>query len=103
MSVYVSGDTNVFGDMALIRELYQPELGLFPIDGHYNMGPREAALAVQLLGLQRAVPIHFGTFPVLTGTPEELRKHMADRTVEAELIILEPGRSVPSAPVARGA
>jgi L-ascorbate metabolism protein UlaG (beta-lactamase superfamily) len=76
--------------------------GLFPIDGHYNMGPRKAALAVQLLGLQRPVPIHFGTFPVLTGTPEELRKHMADRTVEAELIILEPGRSVPSALVARG-
>jgi L-ascorbate metabolism protein UlaG (beta-lactamase superfamily) len=103
MSVYVSGDTTVFGDMTLIRELYEPELGLFPIDGHYNMGPREAALAVQLLGLKRAVPIHFGTFPVLTGTPEELRKHMADRTVEAELIVLEPGQSVPSAPKATGA
>jgi L-ascorbate metabolism protein UlaG (beta-lactamase superfamily) len=103
MSIYVSGDTNVFGDMALIRELYEPELGLFPIDGHYNMGPREAALAVQLLGLQRAVPIHFGTFPVLSGTPEELGKHMAERTVEAELIVLDPGQSVPSAPVARRA
>jgi L-ascorbate metabolism protein UlaG (beta-lactamase superfamily) len=98
MSVYVSGDTNVFGDMALIRELYQPELGFFPIDGHYNMGPREAALAVELLGLKRAVPIHFGTFPALTGTPEELRGHIAHRTVDPQLIILEPGQSVPSAP-----
>lgn len=96
MSVYVSGDTNVFGDMALIRELYQPELGLFPIDGHYNMGPREAALAVELLGLRRAVPIHFGTFPILTGSPEELRKHLGDRAAEAELIVLEPGQSVPT-------
>jgi L-ascorbate metabolism protein UlaG (beta-lactamase superfamily) len=103
LSVYVSGDTNVFGDMALIRELYQPELGLFPIDGHYNMGPREAALAVRLLGLRRAVPIHFGTFPVLTGTPQELRQHLADGAVEAELIVLEPGQSVSSAAAATGA
>jgi L-ascorbate metabolism protein UlaG (beta-lactamase superfamily) len=100
MSVYVSGDTNVFGDMALIRELYAPELGLFPIDGHYNMGPREAALAVELLGLRRAVPIHFGTFPILTGTPEDLGKHLAARAGAAELIVLEPGQSVPSSPVA---
>jgi L-ascorbate metabolism protein UlaG (beta-lactamase superfamily) len=100
MSVYVSGDTNVFGDMALIRELYAPELGLFPIDGHYNMGPREAALAVELLGLRRAVPIHFGTFPILTGTPEELRKHLADRDSAAELVVLEPGQSVAGVPVA---
>lgn len=95
MSIYVSGDTNVFGDMGLIRELYRPELGLFPIDGHYNMGPREAALAVELLGLRRAVPIHFGTFPVLAGTPDELRVHLANRGSDAELLVLEPGQSVP--------
>ncbi|MGC1419537.1 MAG: metal-dependent hydrolase [Acidimicrobiales bacterium] len=93
--VYVSGDTNVFGDMALIRELYAPEIGLMPIDGYYNMGPREAAHAVQLLGLSRVVPIHYGTFPILTGTPDELRGHLKSNDAMAQTISIEPGQSVP--------
>jgi L-ascorbate metabolism protein UlaG (beta-lactamase superfamily) len=93
--VYVSGDTNVFGDMALIRDLYAPEVGLFPIDGHYNMGPREAAHAVELLGLDRAVPIHYGTFPILTGTPQELIRHLTERGTTADVKVIEPGQSVP--------
>lgn len=71
---YHSGDTNVFGDMKLINELYEPQVGFVCIGGHYTMGPREAAHAVKLLGLRRVVPIHFGTFPMLKGTPEELRR-----------------------------
>ncbi|MGD0053946.1 MAG: metal-dependent hydrolase [Acidimicrobiales bacterium] len=93
--VYVSGDTNVFGDMSLIRELYAPEIGLIPIDGHYNMGPREAAHAIWLLGLSRVVPIHYGTFPILTGTPDDLRSHLATAGSSTLTIALEPGQSVP--------
>jgi L-ascorbate metabolism protein UlaG (beta-lactamase superfamily) len=94
-SVYISGDTNVFGDMALIRDLYAPEIGLIPIDGHYNMGPREAAHAVKLLGLKRVVPIHYGTFPVLTGTPDEFARHLAEGGSTAIAEVIEPGQSVP--------
>lgn len=93
--VYLSGDTNVFGDMALIRELYAPEIGLMPIDGHYNMGPREAAHAVKLLGLRRVVPIHYGTFPALAGTPAELRTFLDANESGVAAIAIEPGRSVP--------
>jgi L-ascorbate metabolism protein UlaG (beta-lactamase superfamily) len=70
--LYHAGDTAVFGDMKLIRDLYQPEVAMLPIGGHYTMGPKEAALAAHLLGVKSILPIHFGTFPPLTGTPEEL-------------------------------
>ncbi|MGO9777168.1 MAG: metal-dependent hydrolase [Terracidiphilus sp.] len=70
--LYHAGDTAVFGDMKLIRDLYRPEVAILPIGGHYTMGPKEAALAVSLLGVKTILPIHFGTFPPLTGTPEEL-------------------------------
>jgi L-ascorbate metabolism protein UlaG (beta-lactamase superfamily) len=93
--VYVSGDTNVFGDMSLIRELYAPEIALIPIDGHYNMGPREAAHAIWLLGLNRVVPIHYGTFPLLAGTPDELRRHLSTAGSSTLTIVIEPGQSVP--------
>jgi len=76
--IYHAGDTTVFGDMALIGELYRPNLALLPIGGHYTMGPREAALAVQLLGVKEVVPIHFGTFPALSGTPSDLVAALAD-------------------------
>ena len=67
---YFAGDTTAFGDMALIRELYAPQLAFLPIGGHFTMGPREAALAVGLLGVEDVVPIHYGTFPILAGTPD---------------------------------
>ena len=93
--VYVSGDTNVFGDMSLIRDLYAPELGLIPIDGHYNMGAKEAAYAVRLLGLTRVVPIHYGTFPILTGTPDQFTEQLVEHRVSATAAVIEPGQSVP--------
>jgi L-ascorbate metabolism protein UlaG (beta-lactamase superfamily) len=77
--IYFSGDTTVFGDMALIGELYRPNLAIIPIGGHYTMGPREAAHAVALLGVREVVPIHWGTFPILAGTPEQLEASLADR------------------------
>lgn len=89
--VYHAGDTNVFGDMRLIGELYAPDVALLPIGGHYTMGPREAAKAVSLLGTPKVVPMHFGTFPILTGTPDALRTEMRETGVAGEVIALEPG------------
>jgi L-ascorbate metabolism protein UlaG (beta-lactamase superfamily) len=70
--LYHSGDTAVFGDMKLIHDLYEPTVVMLPIGGHYTMGPKEAALAVRLLAPQVVLPLHFGTFPPLIGTPRDL-------------------------------
>ena len=70
--LYHAGDTAVFGDMQLIRELYGPEVAMLPIGGHYTMGPKEAALAARFLAPRVILPLHFGTFPPLKGTPEAL-------------------------------
>lgn len=70
--LYHAGDTSVFGDMKLIGELYHPEVAMLPIGGHYTMGPREAALATRLLTPTVVLPLHYGTFPPLKGTPDEL-------------------------------
>jgi L-ascorbate metabolism protein UlaG (beta-lactamase superfamily) len=80
-AVYFAGDTCVFGDMALIQRLHEPDLAVLPIGDHYTMGPREAALALELLGNPPCVPCHYGTFPVLTGTPEQFRAEAPDATV----------------------
>jgi L-ascorbate metabolism protein UlaG (beta-lactamase superfamily) len=93
--IYDAGDTNVFGDMRLIGELYRPDIALLPIGGHFTMGPREAALAVELLGVQHVMPIHYGTFPLLAGTPAELRTALDARGLDAiEIHAPEPGGSV---------
>jgi L-ascorbate metabolism protein UlaG (beta-lactamase superfamily) len=93
---YHAGDTNVFGDLRLIADLYRPDLAILPIGGHYTMGPREAALAVELLGVQQVIPMHYGTFPILAGTPDALRAELAGRglgSVEVhELVPGEPFR-----------
>lgn len=89
--LYHSGDTAVFGDMTIIRELYHPEVAMLPIGGHFTMGPREAALAVQLLGPSMVLPIHFGTFPPLTGTPDELAALVGP---DVEVARLVPGGSL---------
>ena len=73
-TLYFGGDTNVFGDMALIARIYEPSVAVLPIGDHYTMGPREAAVALELLGVQRCVPCHWGTFGLLTGTPDALRE-----------------------------
>ncbi|HWE86011.1 MAG TPA: metal-dependent hydrolase [Terracidiphilus sp.] len=72
--LYLAGDTDVFGDMRLIAELYKPEVAMLPIGGYYTMGPRQAALAAKYLGAKTILPLHWGTFPALTGTPAELAK-----------------------------
>ena len=92
--LYHAGDTAVFGDMKLIGELYEPDLCLLPIGNRFTMDPREAALAVELLGAKRVVPIHHSTFPPLTGTPEQFREEVAKRGLPAEIAALEPGESI---------
>ncbi|MFI5329806.1 MAG: metal-dependent hydrolase [Desulfobaccales bacterium] len=92
-TVYHAGDTAVFRDMELIRELYQPELALLPIGSHYVMNPQEAALACRLLKPQWVIPMHYGTFPVLTGTPAELLELLKD-TPEIMVVVLKPGETV---------
>ncbi len=90
-TIYNAGDTAVFGDMSLIAELYEPDLALLPIGDHFTMGPKEAAKAIELLGAKRVVPQHFGTFPVLTGTPEALRELVPD---DVEILALQPGQTL---------
>ena len=93
--VYHAGDTDVFGDMRLIAQLHRPEVAFLPIGGHYTMDPTAAALAVELLGVSTVVPIHYGTFPILAGTPDELRAALRARGLErVEVIAPEPGQRV---------
>lgn len=87
-TVYHSGDTDLFGDMNLLRERYEPEVAVLPIGGHYTMGPRDAGRAADMVGAATVIPVHYGTFPILTGTPDELREHTGATVVE-----LEPGET----------
>jgi len=90
--IYHAGDTGIFGDMALIGELYAPQTALLPIGDHFTMGPREAAKACELLKVPQVVPMHFGTFPVLTGTPAALRALVEPKGVR--VLELKPGETV---------
>ena len=91
--IYHAGDTAVFGDMKLIGELYSPDLAMLPIGDHYTMGPREAAVAIRLLGVHDVIPMHFGTFPVLTGTPDRLRELTQD-IAGLRIHALKPGETL---------
>jgi len=92
--LYCAGDTAVFSDMALIAELYAPDVALLPIGDLFTMGPLEAAKACELLRISTVVPIHYGTFPVLTGTPEALRQECAARGLDVNVVEVEPGDSL---------
>jgi L-ascorbate metabolism protein UlaG (beta-lactamase superfamily) len=88
--IYFAGDTCVFGDMALIGRLYEPDVAVMPIGDHYTMGPKEAALALELLGTARCVPCHYGTFPLLHGRPAELR----ELAPGVEVLAPQPGETI---------
>jgi L-ascorbate metabolism protein UlaG (beta-lactamase superfamily) len=92
--IYFAGDTDVFGDMALVADLHAPELAFLPIGGHYTMGPKAAARAAQLLGVARVVPIHYGTFPILAGTPDQRRDELRKVGADVEVISPEPGQPI---------
>jgi L-ascorbate metabolism protein UlaG (beta-lactamase superfamily) len=89
--IYFAGDTNAFGDMSLIGRIYAPDVAVLPIGDHFTMGPREAAVAIELLGVIRCVPCHYGTFPVLVGTPDELRALVP---AGVEVLAPEPGETL---------
>jgi len=90
LKIYHAGDTNVFGDMAIIHELYAPDIAMLPIGDHYTMGPREAAHACKLLKAKTVIPMHFGTFPVLVGRPSDLKKLASG----VEVLEMKPGETI---------
>jgi L-ascorbate metabolism protein UlaG (beta-lactamase superfamily) len=90
-TLYFAGDTCLFGDMRLIGELYAPDIAFLPIGDRFTMGPVAAARACELLGVRQVVPMHWGTFPMLTGHPSELRKLVESRGVQ--VLELEPGET----------
>ncbi len=87
---YHAGDTNVFGDMHIIHELYAPEIAMLPIGDHYTMGPREAAYACNLLKPKTVIPMHFGTFPPLVGRPGDLARLVSG----VEICEMKPGQTI---------
>jgi L-ascorbate metabolism protein UlaG (beta-lactamase superfamily) len=89
-TIYFAGDTNVFSSMQLIGRIYEPDVAVLPIGDHFTMGPREAAVALELLGVKRCVPCHYGTFPLLRGTPDELRSLASG----VEILAPEPGETI---------
>ncbi len=92
LKLYHAGDTNVFGDMAIIRELYAPEIVMLPIGDLFTMSPLEAAYACSLLRPKWVIPMHFGTFPPLTGSPNELKRLVADSG--ACVMEMKPGQTI---------
>lgn len=90
-TLYFAGDTSLFGDMKVIGELYQPDIAFLPIGDRFTMGPDTAAIAAQWLGVKQVVPMHHGTFPLLSGTPEQLEQHLAGKGIE--VLKLKPGET----------
>ena len=90
-TIYFAGDTALFGDMKTIGELYTPDIAFLPIGDRFTMGPDTAALAARWLGVTQVVPMHWGTFPLLTGTPEQLEAHLKGSGIE--VLRLQPGET----------
>jgi L-ascorbate metabolism protein UlaG (beta-lactamase superfamily) len=88
--LYFAGDTCVFGDMQLIARIYSPDVAILPIGGHFTMDPREAGVALELLGTNQCIPCHYGTFPLLAGTPDELREYAPSGV---EIMAIQPGET----------
>ena len=92
--IYHAGATAVHADMALIGELYHPDIAVLPIGDHYTMSPREAAVAARMLKPRWIVPGHYGTYPVLTGTPDALREELKQLGLDCEVVALRPGETL---------
>jgi L-ascorbate metabolism protein UlaG (beta-lactamase superfamily) len=91
LTIYFAGDTSIFGDMRLIGDMYRPQIAFLPIGDRYTMGPEQAAKACELLGVTQVVPMHYGTFPALTGTPARLRELVEPKGVQ--VLELTPGET----------
>src|SRR5687768_12989512 len=90
-TTYFAGDTSLFGDMRLIGEMYKPEIAFLPIGDRFTMDPTAAAKACEFLGVRQVVPMHWGTFPLLTGTPAMLKDALGSRDVQ--VLELKPGET----------
>jgi L-ascorbate metabolism protein UlaG (beta-lactamase superfamily) len=91
-AAYFAGDTALFGDMKLIGEFYQPELAFLPIGDHFTMDPHQAAHAARMLAVKQVIPMHYGTFPALTGRPEELSEKLQKDGIQ--VLTMEPGQTI---------
>jgi L-ascorbate metabolism protein UlaG (beta-lactamase superfamily) len=91
VTVYYAGDTAVFGDMKLIADMYRPTIAFLPIGDLYTMGPEQAAVACDLLRIKQVIPMHWGTFPALTGTPARLRELVAGKGID--VLDIKPGET----------
>ena len=89
LTIYFAGDTALFSDMRLIRDRYAPHVAFLPIGDRFTMGPEDAAIAAEWLGVKAIVPMHYGTFPELTGTVDGLRQHTGPRGID--VIEMRPG------------
>lgn len=92
--IYHSGDTAIFGDMRLYGELFSPDLVVLPIGDHFTMDPRQAAYACEMLGARMVIPSHYGTFPLLKGTPAQLRDQLSIRGYTCEVLEPQPGETI---------
>src|SRR5712692_4224170 len=92
-TLYHAGDTDVFQDMALIAERYRPTVAMLPIGGHFTMDPEGAALAARLLRVKTVIPMHFGTFPALAGTPDQLSAALKKSGATAKVLAFKPGET----------
>jgi L-ascorbate metabolism protein UlaG (beta-lactamase superfamily) len=90
-TIYFAGDTSLFGDMKLIGELYKPDIAFLPIGDRFTMGPDTAAIAAKWLGVKQVVPMHHSTFPLLSGTPEQLDEHLTGSGID--VLKLKPGET----------
>lgn len=90
---YHAGDTALFSDMKLIAELYRPRLAFLPVGDFFTMDPVQAAMACKYLQVQEVVPVHWGTFPMLTGTPEALEQELRAQGTNCRVVTLAPGES----------
>lgn len=95
LKIYQSGDTALFGDLRLYGELFAPDIAVLPIGDYFTMDPRQAAYACEMLGVRQVIPSHFGTFPILTGTPEMLRQELSKRGHKCEVLEMKPGQTIP--------
>ena len=93
-TIYITGDTSVTMDMQIVGDLYKPDLTILPIGDHFTMDPRQAAYALKLIRSPYAIPCHFGTFPILSGTPEALVTACQEFGVTTQVIALKPGETL---------
>jgi len=91
--VYYTGDTDLFGDLDLVRMMHKPDVAIMPIGGHYTMGPAGAARAAKMLDVRAVIPVHYGTFPILAGTPDELRTELG-KIGAGRIAVIAPDRGV---------